>query len=240
MTAVWVILGASLVGACSSSSSTASSTAQATTTTAVTVDTVLAHSADAMAAIDTVGFHLVRSGTPVYLDKGGSLAFEEAKGRYSHPSAAADAVVKIKALGANAQVGAVSINGELLLSNPLTGTWGPAPDSITFDPLTLFDPELGWQPLLRHDLTGARLIDDADEGQRHVAGQAAGARLAAVTGGLVHDDAPMDLWIDDASGHVVKATFDTTSQAGVSNWQMDLSDYGVAVAITRPEPDPKG
>ncbi len=211
-----------------------------TVTEPVTAESVLSTAADAMAAVDTVSFHLVRTGAPVYLDRGGSFAFEEGDGRVSNPASSADAVVKVKALGIDANVGAVSIEGELWLSNPLTGAWEPAPDSITFDPVTLFDPETGWTPLLRDDLTGAELVDDAPDGQWHVKGQAAGARLSAVTGGLVSDDAPMDLWIDRASGHVVTAEFATVSDEGETSWRMELSDYGVAVAITRPPGAPGG
>jgi lipoprotein LprG len=201
----------------------------------VDVESVLAASADAMAAIDTVSFQITRSGAPVYLDPGGSLAFEEATGRFSSQAAAADAVVKVTALGIETQVGAVSIDGELLLSNPLTGTWERAPDTITFDPVSLFDPETGWQPLLRTDLTDAKLVDDAEPGRRHVAGRASGARLAAITGGLVHDDAPIDLWLDIDTGRVLVAVFDTVTGAEPSKWRMELSDYGAEVVITRPE-----
>lgn len=205
-----------------------------TVTEAVTAESVLDRAAEAMATVDTVSFHLERTGAPVYLDSGGSFAFQEGDGRVSNTASSADAVVKVKALGIDANVGAVSIDGELWLSNPLTGAWEPAPDSITFDPVTLFDPETGWTPLLRDDLTGPELVDDAPDGQWHVKGQAAGARLAAITGGLVSADAPMDVWIDQASGHVVTAEFATVSDEGDTSWHMDLSDYGVDVPITRP------
>ncbi len=238
--AAGLVLAATFVAACSTSSASPPAGSDAPATTALAARSVLDRSADAMAAIDTVGFHLVRTGAPVYLDKNQSLAFEDGKGRYSRASSSADAVVKITALGLKANVGAVSINGELLLSNPLTGAWDKAPDSITFDPLTLFDPDKGWTPLLRTDLADPQLVDDAPDGQHHIRGTAAGARLAVITGGLVTTDAPMDIWIDDATGHVVKATFNTTSSAGETSWEMDLSDYGVAVSITRPAVGAKG
>lgn len=205
-----------------------------TVTEPVTAESVLDKGAEAMAGVDTVSFHLERTGAPVYLDSGGTFAFQEGDGRVSNTTASADAVVKVKALGIDANVGAVSIEGDLFLSNPLTGAWEPAPDSITFDPITLFDPDTGWTPLLRDDLTGAELVDDAPDGQWHVKGQAAGTRLAAITGGLVADDAPMDIWIDQATGHVVTAQFATVSDEGDTQWRMDLTDYGVDVTVTRP------
>ncbi len=205
-----------------------------TVTEGVTAESVLDTAAEAMASVDTVSFLLAATGAPVYLDSGGSFAFQEGDGRVSNSASSAEAVVKVKALGIDANVGAVSIDGELWLSNPLTGAWEPAPDSITFDPVTLFDPETGWTPLLGDDLTGAELLDDAPDGQWHVKGQAAGTRLGAITGGLVTDDAPMDVWIDRASGHVVTAEFATVSDEGDTSWRMDLSDYGVDVTVTRP------
>jgi len=227
-------LGGALLSLLAAACSGGDDGAGTTVTEPVTAESVLNSAAEAMAAVDTVSFHLERTGAPVYLDSSGSFAFQEGDGRVSNTTSAADAVVKVKALGIDANVGAVSIDGELWLSNPLTGAWETAPDSITFDPVTLFDPETGWTPLLRDDLTGAELVDDAPDGQWHVKGQAAGTRLDAITGGLVTDDAPMDLWIDQATGHVVTAEFATVSDEGETSWRMDLSDYGVDVAITRP------
>ena len=199
------------------------------------VEAVLATAADAMATVDTVAFSIERTGAEVFLDDGDSLAFNEATGRFSNEAAAADAVLQVSALGIETQVGAVSIDGEVWLSNPLTGQWEPAPESVTFDPVDLFDPETGWTPLLRDDLTGAELVDDAESGRWHLTGQANGDRLAVITGGLVTDDAPIELWIDRDTGHVVEATFESTTDGENSNWRMELSDYGAEVTITPPD-----
>ena len=66
-------------------------------------------------------------------------------------------------------------------------------------------------------------------------GQADGDRLAAITGGLVTDDAPIELWIDRDTGHVVEATFQSASDGGTSSWRIELSDYGAEVTITPPD-----
>jgi lipoprotein LprG len=198
------------------------------------VETLLETSADAMAAVDTVAFELESEGEPVPLDDSGTLTFQQAEGRFSNEAAAADAVVKVSALGIDTQIGAVSIDGELWLSNPLTGAWDKAPDTITFDPVTLFDPETGWTPLLRDDLTGAQLLQDSDDGRWHVTGQATGSRLAVITGGLVSTDSPIELWIDTETGHVVEAAFQSTTDGGTTDWRMELSDYGADVTISPP------
>ncbi len=231
MPARWLLgigltLGWSLIAGCSSGDDTAAP---------LEVDAVLATAADAMASVDTVAFRIERSGAEVFLDDGGSLAFNEAKGRFTKEAAAADAVLQVSALGIDTQVGAVSIDGELWLSNPLTGQWEPAPESITFDPVDLFDPETGWTPLLRDDLTEAQLVDGADSGRWHVTGQADGDRLAVITGGLVGDDVPIELWIDSETGQVLEATFESTTQGEISSWRMELSDYGADVTITPPD-----
>ncbi len=223
---VFLALGWPLLAGCSGSDDTAAP---------LEIDAVLATAADAMSNVETVAFRIERSGAEVFLDDGGSLAFNEAKGRFSKAAAAADAVLQVSALGIDTQVGAVSIDGELWLSNPLTGQWEAAPESVTFDPVDLFDPETGWTPLLRDDLTEAQLVDDAGSGRWHVSGRADGDRVAVITGGLVDEDVPIELWIDRETGQVLEATFDSTTEGDTSSWRMELSDYGAEVTITPPD-----
>ena len=116
-------LGGALLSLLAAACSGGDDGAGTTVTEPVTAESVLNSAAEAMAAVDTVSFHLERTGAPVYLDSSGSFAFQEGDGRVSNTTSAADAVVKVKALGIDANVGAVSIDGELWLSNPLTGAW---------------------------------------------------------------------------------------------------------------------
>lgn len=221
---------------CSSSGSAPGGDA-ATPTTAVTVDSVLARSAQVMDEVETASFALERSGAEVFLDDDGSIRFDSAQGRYAAPSSA-DAVLDVEAMGFATQVGAIVIDGESWITNPVTGRWEPAPPNLTFDPATLFDAEVGFPSLLARGLTGAELVAPApdDQGRRHVRGTIGADRVATLTGGLVRTETEVDLWIDPDTGLVREVRFDAPAAGGgTSTWRMLLDDYGREVTIAPPE-----
>lgn len=201
------------------------------------VDSIVAAAADAMGTIDTVRFRILRDGATVYIDTEGILAFEAAEGRFAAPSSA-DALVTVKALGLTTRVGAVAIDGAIYLTNPVTGGWEEAPADFTFDPATLFDPETGWRPLFESGLSDAELvatIENDGRSQYHIRGLGEAARVAVITGGLVTEEALLDLWIDAVDGVVVRASFETTTPAGVTGWELELFGYGEEVEVTPPD-----
>lgn len=198
-----------------------------------TVEGVLAAAAQAMAGVETAHFTITRSGAEVFIDDGDQFRFDEADGRYARPSSA-DAVITVNALGFTTQVAAVVIDGEVFLTNPLTGTWEAAPEDFTFDPATLFAPDTGWQSLLAGGLTDAQLLDDGDAERHHVRATVGADRVAVLTGGLVEEASTVDLWIDRDSDRVVELAFDATVDGATSTWRMTLDEYGADVDITQP------
>jgi len=202
------------------------------------VETLLATSAAAMGTVDTVRFEIERGGIPIYIDTTAALEFKEAAGRYVAPDAA-DAVVKVGISSLNVQIGAISIEGTIWLSNPITGAWEQAPSNYAFDPTTLFSPEVGWRPLLAGELLNAELIglEERDgQPQYHITGSAPAVRIETITAGLVVDqDVDLDLWLDPDTGHVLEVSFDTETAAGISTWELRFFDYGVEMEIVPPE-----
>lgn len=200
------------------------------------VDGVRANAAAAMAAVDTLRFTIGVEGADVFIDDGGLIQFQMAEGRYAAPGSA-DAVVSVVALGLATEVGAVAIDDNVWITNPLTGAWEPAPDSLTFDPATIFDAEVGLSALIADGLTNAVLESpepDADD-RLHITADVDPARVSTLTSGLVDDVDKVDLWIDRTSGQLAEVTFDVgTDEAGTS-WRLLLSDYGTAVSINEPE-----
>ncbi len=198
--------------------------------------TILDAAATAMGAVDTVRFTIERTGAPVYIDDSDLLAFVSAEGRYAAPGSA-EAVVTIDAGGVNTQIGAVAIDGETWLSNPITGAWEPAPIGYTFDPATLFDPTVGWRPLLAGGLSDVTLVGDGPEdGRYHLRGTADQDRVAVITAGMVSGQSPLlDLWVDAATGQVTDVSFPTTYRGDISNWTLAFVDYGAEVDITPPD-----
>lgn len=198
-----------------------------------TVDEVLAAASSAMAEVGTAHFTISRSGAEVFIDDGGQFRFDRADGRYARPSSA-DAVITVNARGFTAEVGAVAIDGNVSLTNPLTGAWEPAPAEFSFNPATLFAPDTGWQSLLAGGLTDAQLVDDDDDDRHHIRATIGAERVAVLTGGLVEEASTVELWIDRDDTRVGELVFDVNVAGATSTWRLTLDDYGADVSITQP------
>ena len=220
-----------LVAACSSSE-------QTTTTAPPTAIEVLETAAATMGSVDTVQFSIERGGEPVYIDTQGFLEFVSATGRYAAPGAA-EALVTVSALGLSTEVGAVVIKGDTWLTNPITGTWEPTPPGYTFDPATLFDPQIGFRAMLQEGVPTVEDLGDetVDETTlRHLQFTASGERVEVVTAGMVRGaDVTIDAWIEPTSGELRRAKFPTTIGATPTEWDLTFFDYGADITITPPD-----
>lgn len=200
------------------------------------VDGVLALSSAAMAEVDSVLFTIELEGAEVFIDDEGLISFRAADGRFAAPSSA-DALVSVTALGLATEVGAVAIDGQVWLTNPLTGDWEDAPESLTFDPAQLFDPEVGFSALLSDGLIDPVLVPPSPDpdGRYHITADVDPVSVNALTGGLVDDVDNVDLWVDGNSGRLVEVTFDVGTDAGGTSWRLLLTDYGTPVSINPPD-----
>lgn len=230
MTAMAVALVA-LTAACSSTEAT-------TTTAPPTAAELLEVSAATMGSVDTVQFSIARGGEPVYIDTQGFLEFVSATGRFAAPGAA-EALVTVSALGLSTEVGAVVIEGDTWLTNPITGNWEPTPEGYTFDPATLFDPQIGFRAMLQEGIPtvedlGEEIVDETT--LRHVRFTASGERVEVVTAGMVRGaDVAIDAWIEPTSGELRRAKFPTTIGANPTEWDLTFFDYGADITITPPD-----
>jgi lipoprotein LprG len=210
------------------------------TTLPAELDVVRAAAATAMGEVDTVRFTLERAGAPVYIDDLDTIEFVSAEGRFAAPSTA-DAVVQVSVVGLSTQIGAVAVDGETWLTNPITGTFEPAPVGYDFDPATLFDPSVGLPVLLAEDLADAELrgLEERGEGSSyHVRGVAPAERVEVITARLVRNqDVTVDLWIDPTTGHLTEAAFATLHGGAESTWRLTFADYGADIEITPPDLD---
>ena len=230
MTAMAVALVA-LTAACSSTEAT-------TTTAPPTATELLEVSAATMGSVDTVQFSIARGGEPVYIDTQGFLEFVSATGRFAAPGAA-EALVTVSAVGLSTEVGAVVIEGDTWLTNPITGNWEPTPPGYTFDPATLFDPQIGFRAMLQEGIPtvedlGEEIVDETT--LRHVRFTASGERVEVVTAGMVRGaDVTIDAWIEPTSGELRRAKFPTTIGANPTEWDLTFFDYGADITITPPD-----
>lgn len=195
-------------------------------------------SAAAMGATTSVRFELRRSGAPVYIDQVEQLALNSVVGQFEVPRSA-QAVLEVEVEGGLiSELGAVALDDEIWLSNPITGVFEPLPVGIDVDPSLFFDPENGWQPLMEDltdiDLVGVEERDGAD--RYHLTATAPADRVEVVTAGLVRDqDVEIDFWIQPVTGEVRSAEFTTTVEGDEVDWALELSDYGDDFDIEPPE-----
>lgn len=203
--------------------------------------TVVADSAVAMGSVTSVEFRLERKGAPVFVDQFESIAIDAAVGQFTVPSRAAATLDVTVEGNLRTRIGAVAIDAgdgmEVWMSNPVTGRFEPLPDGYDIDPSRFFDPKGGWQPLLEH-LTDVELLGVDDRGgQRwHVRGTAPAADVANITVGLVkNQDVVVELWVHPTSSLVTAMEFSTDLPGGTADWTLELSRYGDAFTINRPE-----
>lgn len=201
-------------------------------------DTVLAASATAMGEVESVRFKIERGGAPIYIDPLETLNFSIAEGQFAAPSSA-NAVVTLAVGNINAQIGAIAIDGETWLTNPITGEWEAAPAGYDFDPATLFDPQLGWRPLLAEGLSDVEWIGEEErnsESRYHVRAAADEDRVAVILAGLIRKQAvDLDMWIDPVTGYVREAELSTVFEGQTSDWIIEFSEFEEPVEITPPD-----
>ena len=191
-----------------------------------------------MGSIESVRFRIERSGAPVYIDPLQTLNFSVAEGQFAAPSSAS-ALVTLAVGTINAQIGAIAIDGVTWLTNPITGAWEDAPEGYDFDPSTLFDPELGWRPLLADGLSDVEWIGEESrngEDRYHIRAQADEDRVALILAGLIRrQPVAIDMWIEPQSGYVREAELSTVFEGQTSDWIIEFTEFGDPVEITPPD-----
>ena len=132
---------------------------------------LLQSSATAMASVTSVEFRLERDGAPVYIDQFEEIALDGLR-RPVHRADPCPSRARPSPSNGNlpTKIGAVAIDNEVWISNPVTGDFETLPAGYDIDPSRFFDPEDGWQPLIANlrdvELVG---IDDRGGDRYHVA-----------------------------------------------------------------------
>lgn len=195
--------------------------------------------ADAMGSVTSVRFTLARTEAPVFIDAAQSMSLDALDGRFSAPGSA-DAILEITVNGSlGTKIGAVAIDDEVWMSNPVTGTFETLPPGFDIDPSLFFDPKDGWQPLIEGLTDIAFVAEEQREGTRyHVTGTAPAEAMQSITAGLVKgQDVDLDVWIHPVTAQVTAIEFTTEWDGQSSDWVLELRDYGEAFNITDPTLD---
>ena len=189
-----------------------------------------------MAAVTSVEFELERGGAPIFIDEFERIALDSLRGQFSVPGRAqAEFEVTVNDNLAT-RLGAVAVDDEVWISNPVTGDFETLPAGYDIDPSKFFDPENGWQPLLANlqDVTLVG-VDDRGGERYHITGTAPAEQVSNITVGLVQgQDVAVDLWIHPDTFLVTAAEFETTIDDGTSHWALELDRYGDTFEIEPP------
>lgn len=195
-------------------------------------------SARAMGATTSVRFELRREGAPVFIDEFEKLTLNSAIGEFTVPrSARALLEVGVEG-GLTTELGAIALDDEVWLSNPITGNFETLPTGYDIDPSLFFDPEDGWQPLMEN-LSDVSLVgvEERDGNDRyHIAATAPAEQVEVITARLVRNqDVAIDFWIQPVTGEVREAQFSAEFDGGEVQWTLLLSNYGDDFDIEPPE-----
>jgi lipoprotein LprG len=197
---------------------------------------VARRAAEAMGAVTSVEFRLERGGAPIFIDEFEKIALDSLRGQFTIPTRA-QAELSVTVNGNLAtRLGAVAVDDEVWISNPVTGDFETLPPGYDIDPSRFFDPEDGWKPLLAN-LDGLSLVGVDDRGgeRYHIRGTAPAAQVRDITVNLVRDqDVTVDFWIHPASFLVTAAEFDTTIDGASTHWSLELGRYGDTFVIEPP------
>lgn len=193
-------------------------------------------SAIAMGQVTSVRFELDREGAPVYIDSFESISINSAVGQFSVPRSA-QAVLEVEVNGSlTTELGAIALDDEVWLSNPVTGEFETLPPGYDIDPSLFFDPENGWRPLMAN-LSDVELVGLEDRGgdRYHIRGTAPAEQVEIITARLVRDQpVEIDFWLHPVTGLVRSAEFTTPFSGGDVDWSLELSEYGEDFDIEPP------
>jgi lipoprotein LprG len=197
---------------------------------------IAASAASAMAGVTSVEFELERGGAPIFIDEFERIALDSLRGQFAVPGKAqAELNVTVEDDLAT-RLGAVAVDDEVWISNPVTGDFETLPSGYDIDPSKFFDPENGWGPLLAslRDVTLVG-IDDRGGERYHITGTAPAEQVSNITVGLVQgQDVAVDLWVHPGTFLVTAAEFETTIDDARSEWALELDRYGETFQIEPP------
>jgi hypothetical protein len=181
------------------------------------------------------GFHFVidRSGAPAFLDSAGSLVFRRAEGDFSGPDRAT-AKIRVIGPGIVTEVQIVSIGVTQWETHFLTGEWVELPPNWGFNPATLFDAQIGIQPILERELQDLALrgIEELPNlpGERFYAltGRLTGEGLYALSYGMIGPkEMDIELWVapETFELHQLRITHEAADADEPTIWLVEFWDF---------------
>ena len=215
---------------------------QAATPAPPPVEEIINHSAAYMKSLAGFSFLIDRQGAPAFLDYDETLAFRRTEGVFTAPDRAL-ATVRVIGPGLVAEVKIIGIGADYWETNLLTGEWQYVAGGLGFNPAVLFDPQIGFQPILESDLSNLELtgLEELQEmpGQKMYAitGRLQGERIYQMSYEMIGPESmDVKLWISPQSYELYRIFITDPNEEGEepTTWQVDFWDFGTAAVIEPP------
>jgi hypothetical protein len=196
---------------------------------------ILSRAGDAILALKSVRFSLVREGDPVMLDETTGMAFSEATGDFLAPDRMR-AEMKVTLFGNVMTAEIYWLPEGVYLVNPLTNQIMPMSAGTGLDGPAMFQAG-GMPAMLKTGVQNPqRMGTEEIEGVAaiHIAGQADGAVLAPLTAGALQSGTlyPVDVWVDVSTDVPVRMH---VAEPDGSGWLIDLFDINAEIDIQLPQ-----
>lgn len=203
----------------------------------VTAEDVLAAGREAWAETQSARFTLAVDGD-AFLDEDETIRLISADGDIKRPGSVA-ATAQVDAQISVVDISLVAVNGEIFITNLLTGNWERAPDDFTYDPSVLFSDTDGIGPIMT-DLQEPQLdgTEDVNGQPAHkVTGTVPADRVEDITAGTIAGDAiQVTLWIGVEDAKLLRVVL--TEPEGVREspaiWTLDLTEHDKEIEIEAP------
>lgn len=203
---------------------------------------IVANAASRMSALEGFHFTIDLTGESVFLDSSELVSFRHAEGDYASPDAA-QATVRVLVPGLATEISVISIGETQWETSMLASGWSELPPNWGFNPVVLFDPEIGIQSILASDLAelmleGSEKLNEGTDDLYMISGRLDGARINEMSYGLIGPE-PLEvrLWIAPGTFELHRAVIvDRSNLEGEEprTWQVDFSEFGQVVDIVPP------
>jgi lipoprotein LprG len=203
----------------------------------VTAEDVLAAGREAWAETESAHFVLDIEGD-AYLDEDETLKLVSAEGDIKRPGSVA-AAATVDAQISVVDISLVAVDGEIFITNLLSGNWERAPDDFSYDPSVLFSDTEGIGPIMT-DLQNPEVEGTEDvNGQSayRVTGTVPADRVAEITAGTIAgDEIEVTLWtgVEDAKLLRVVLTEPEGIRESPATWTLNLTEHGKEIEIEAP------
>lgn len=165
-----------------------------------------------------------------YLDEAESIQLIGAEGALVAPSSA-QADAEISAGPLSSDVSLIIIDGDVYMTDLLTGSWGEAPGDFDYDPSILLSEEEGLGAIMQ-EIENAEAT--RDNGEIAVSGEAPEESVENVTAGAVTgEDGVVDvsLTFDSETDNLLNISVEGTDD---DSWHISIFDHNESITIERP------